>query len=136
MATADVATREVIGINSFLEALPGLASEMKLHVFKGRPHTLQEAVAHAMEVDAVIEAESRKTSRRGDVRMVEPADEDLRQEMKRLKEDLVQTKKELKEAQQEGKTRKGGRRPLEEVTCYGCGEKRTLQVQLPMQPGS
>ena len=66
--TADAATREVIGINSFLEALPGSVSKMKLHVIKGRPHTLQEAVAHATEVDAVIEAESRKTSwRRGDV---------------------------------------------------------------------
>ena len=45
--TADAATREVIGINSFLEALPGPAFEMKLHVIKGRPRTLQEAVAHA-----------------------------------------------------------------------------------------
>ena len=40
--------------------------------------------------------------------MVEPADEDLKQEVKRLKEDLVQTRKELKEVQHEGKTRKGG----------------------------
>ena len=48
--TADAATREVIGINSFLEALPGPASEMKLYVIKGRPRTLQEVVAHATEV--------------------------------------------------------------------------------------
>ena len=33
--TADQNTREVIGINSFLDALPGPASEMKLHVIKG-----------------------------------------------------------------------------------------------------
>ena len=45
--TVDVATREVMGINFFLEALPGPSSEMKLHVIKGRPRTLQEAVAHA-----------------------------------------------------------------------------------------
>ena len=76
--TADAATREVIGINSFLEALPGPASGMKLHIVKGRPHTLQEAVAHATEVDAVVGAESGKSCRRrGDVRMVEPADQDL-----------------------------------------------------------
>ena len=56
--TADAATREVIGINSFLEALLGPASKMKLHVIKGRPCSLQEAVAHATEVDAVIEAET------------------------------------------------------------------------------
>ena len=59
---ADTATREVIGFNSFLEALPGTASEMKLHVIKGRPCTLQEAVAHVTEVNAVIKAESWKTS--------------------------------------------------------------------------
>ena len=73
---------------------------MKLHIIKGRSYSRQEAVAHAAEVNAVIEAESRKTSRRrGDVHMVEPADEELQQEVKRLKEDLTQTKKELKEAQ-------------------------------------
>ena len=107
--SADAATREVIGINSFLEALPGPASKMKLHVIKGRPPTLQEAVAHATEVDVVIETESQKTSqRRGDVRMVEPADEELRQEVKWLKEDMKQTKKELKEAQREVKPKRSG----------------------------
>ena len=39
--TADAATRGVISINSFLEGLPGPASEIKLHVIKGRPCTLQ-----------------------------------------------------------------------------------------------
>ena len=34
--TADAATWEVIGINSFLEGLPGPASEMKLQVIKGK----------------------------------------------------------------------------------------------------
>ena len=129
---ADAATREVIGINSFLEALPGPASEMKLHIIKGRPCTLQEAVAHAMEVDAVIEAESRKTSwRRGDVRMVEPTDEDLRQEVKQLKEDLVQNCRELKESQCETRPRKSRRQPIKEVTCYGCGEKGHYRQSCP-----
>ena len=36
--TADTATRDVIGINAFLEALPGPASKMKLCVIKGGPH--------------------------------------------------------------------------------------------------
>ena len=115
--TPDAATREVIGINSFLEALPGPASKMKLHVIKGRPRTVQEAAAQATEVD-MIEPESWKTSwRRGGVRMVEPADEEL------LKEDLVQTRKELKEAQREVKPKRSGPQLLEEITCYGCGEK-------------
>ena len=60
--TADAAIGEVIGINSFLEALPGPASEMKLYIIKERPPTLQEAVVHATKVDAVIEAEWQKIS--------------------------------------------------------------------------
>ena len=77
-STVVAATRGVTGINSFLEALPGPASEMKLHVIKGRPLTLQEAVAHATKIKAVIEMESQKTTcRRGDVHMVEPAEEEL-----------------------------------------------------------
>ena len=83
---ADSATRDVIGINSFLDALPGAASDMKLHVIKGRPRNLQEAVAHATEVDAVMEADNMRSSKkRGDVRMVGAPDAgDMREEVNRL----------------------------------------------------
>ena len=122
--TADSATREVIGINAFLEALPGPASEMKLHVIKGRPKTLQEAVAHATEVDAVVEAENKRLPRRkGDCRMVGSSEEDLAVEVKKLKEDLEKTKEELKEAQRRGKKPHPGKRASREEGCFGCGEK-------------
>ena len=132
--TADQATREVIGINSFLEALPGPVSDMKLHVIKGRPRTLQEAVAHATEVDAVLEAESRKGGkRRGEVRrMATSSEEDSREEVERLKRglekmqtELTQTKYELAETKTELKRngRRGERRSLKDVICYQCGDK-------------
>ena len=114
--TADAATRETLGINSFLEALPGPASEMKLHVIKGRPRTLQEAVAHATEVDAVIEAESRKNARkRGDVRMVKGGPDD---EVTILREELKSVREELE------KMKRGGSdfRRKREVVCFGCGK--------------
>ena len=121
--SADLATREVISINSFLEALPGPASEMKLHVIKGRPRNLQEAVAHATEVTAVMEAENRKSSRRrGDVRMVEPARDDLHDVVEQLRKDLEKTKLELQDAK-EAEKRRMRKRPLKDVTCYKCGEK-------------
>ena len=63
--------------------------------------------------------------------MVEPADEDLKQEVKRLKEDLVQTRRELKEVQRELRPRKSGRRPIEEVTCYGYGVKGHYRRSCP-----
>ena len=57
-------------------------------------------MAHATEVDALIEAESLKTSRqRGEVRMVEPVDKELCQKVKKLKEDLVKTRKDLRDTQ-------------------------------------
>jgi len=130
--SADAATREVIGINAFLESLPGPASEMKLHVIKGRPRNLQEAVAHATEVDAVLEAESRRTSRRrGDVRMVGAPDDDLREEVKKLKLDLDEARNSLKDAKREGDRRRSARPPVSEVTCYGCGEKGHYKRDCP-----
>ena len=113
--TADVATRETLGINAFLEALPGPASEMKLHIIKGRPRTLQEAVAHATEVHAVLEAESKKESRRrGDVRMVKGSPDD---EIENLKEELTRTKEALSQLQKENEKKRKSR----EIVCYGCG---------------
>ena len=132
--TADAATREVIGINAFLEALPGPASEMKLHVIKGRPRNLQEAVAHATEVDAVVEAESRKTSRRrGDVRMVGADEADLQGEMKQLRLDLERTKAELRDARKEAGSKRREKRPLQDVTCYQCGKKGHYKRNCPQE---
>ena len=58
--TADLATREMVGINAFLDAIPGPAIEVRLNVLRGHPTTLLEAVALAMEVDALLEAEAKK----------------------------------------------------------------------------
>ena len=130
--TADPSTRDVIGINSFLEALPGPASEMKLHVIKGRPRNLQEAVAHATEVDAVMEAESRKSSRkRGDVRMVGSVETDLGEEIRKLKSDLTKTQEELASARREMIEKRREKKPLKDITCYGCGEKGHVRRNCP-----
>jgi len=69
--TADQATRETIGINAFVDAIPGPAIETKLNIRRGRPTTILEAVALAMEVDALFEAEAyRKPHGRNPVHMV------------------------------------------------------------------
>ena len=57
---ADTATRETIGVNAFLDAIPGPAIEVRLNVLRGHPSTILEAVALAMEVDALFEAEAAK----------------------------------------------------------------------------
>ena len=116
--TADDGTRETIGINAFLDALPGSAMEIRLHVVKGRPRTLQQAVAYAMEVDAVLEAEARRghAPRRGNVKVTEDADastlSQLRVELQRA---LDQMRAEME--------RKKKRDSLKDVTCFRCGKK-------------
>ena len=55
--SVDGPTREVIGVNTFLDALPVRASEIKLHMIRGGPMTFRK-------VDAVMEAENKKTARR------------------------------------------------------------------------
>ena len=129
--TADLATREVIGINAFLEALPGPASEMKLHVIKGRPRSLQEAVAHATEVDAVVEAESMRSGRRrGEVRMVGGSEEDASSEVVKLKKELDKTLEELKRIKSDS-SKKEGKRSAKDFTCYTCGEKGHMRRNCP-----
>ena len=145
--TADAATKEVVGINAFLDALPGPAADMKLHVIKGRPRTLQEAVAHATEVDAVIQAEGRKSQKR-DVRMVgEPTVtssleiqiQEIQKMQRELQEALTQAQKNLSapmgrndRGSYSGK-RQGGSssRSYGDVICYGCGEKGHISRYCP-----
>ena len=74
--TADQATRETIGIQMFLDAQPGPAIEIRLHVMKGHPRTLQEAVSYALEVDTVLETQG-LTSKRTNSRMVGADCEDI-----------------------------------------------------------
>jgi hypothetical protein len=139
--TADAATREVIGVNAFLDAIPGPASEIKMHVIKGRPKTLQDAVSHATEVCAVLEAESRRSSRRrGDVRMVGAPEDDLQSEVYKLKADLEEARSSLKDARRGGDRRDGDwrrppRTPLSEITCFGCGEKGHYKRNCPGEAG-
>ena len=122
--TADMATCEVIGINAFPEALPGPASEMKLYVIKGRPRALQEAMAHATEVDVVVETENKKAHHcKRDCWMVGAAEEHLAQEVRKLHEDLAKTIDELKNAQRRPRKFNGDKKPTRDDGCYNCGEK-------------
>ena len=53
---ANQATKEAIGINALMDSLPGPAVETRLHVIRGQPTNLQQAMAYAMEVDSVLES--------------------------------------------------------------------------------
>ena len=116
--TADDPTRQTIGINAFLDALPCGAIEIRLHVAKSHPRTLQQAIAYAMEVDAVLEAEVRRghALRRGQVKAAGDSEvqvlEQLRGELQRA---LDQMRAEFEKHKRVDSKR--------EVTCYRCGKK-------------
>ena len=131
---ADMATRETLAINAFLDALPGPAIEIRLHVIKGRPKTLQEAVAYATEIDAVLQTTGTRAGYGGRIRKIEeegpPAgvSKDLR--------DLAEAVRRL-ERKVNGKTAGGAeRRPmvkkrLAEIKCYGCGKMGHMRRECP-----
>jgi hypothetical protein len=56
----DLATREMVGINSFHDVIPRPAVKVRLNVLCEHPATLLEAYALAMKVDALLEAKAKK----------------------------------------------------------------------------
>ena len=86
-------------------------------------------MAHATEVDAVMEAENKKTTRkRGAVQVVGSMEEDPLEEIKKLKGEL---EKALANIHTSLATRMGNRQKdckdekcfLKDAVCYGCNEK-------------
>lgn len=128
--TADQATRETVGINAFLDAIPGPALEVRLNVLRGHPRSLLEAVALAMEVDALFEAEASKKST-GFKSRVHHVDEDTENtQMTQLLKTVEKLEKQVQElSRQQNRQESGNPRPFqtkpknpETRTCYNCGK--------------
>lgn len=114
---ADTATRETIGINAFLDSMPGPAIEIRLHVIKGHPATLQEAIAYAMEVDVILESQ-RTSAKRSNVRSVEEAESSSKSELRLMAEALQRLEKRL-----DGLDKKSQfKRSKAKIKCYQCGK--------------
>jgi len=142
--STDSETRETLALHAFLDALPGPVSELKMHVIKGRPRNLQEAVAHATEVDSLLEID-KATRKRGDLRMVGIEGEgDSSQELTKLGEELKKALAKIKDLESKGGASGSGsgsggnvgkqgykRRPLSELICYECHEKGHIRSGCP-----
>jgi hypothetical protein len=124
--TADDATRQTVGINAFLDALPCGSIEIRLHVVKGHPRTLQEAIAYAMEVDAVLEAEARRghAPRRGQVKVAtDPEAGTLEQLRRELQRAMDQMRADMERQRGADMERQRGADYKKEIVCYRCGKK-------------
>jgi len=127
--TADMATRETVGINAFLDAIPGPALEVRLNVLRGRPATILDAVALALEVDALMEAEtSKKAGRSNHVHALDNKAE--AEQLAKLTGLVEQLQKQVKDLgyRKPQNSRRDGKKPYTETkgpetrACYNCGE--------------
>ena len=125
---ADQATREQIAINAFSDSFPGPAIEIRLHIIRGQPQTLQEAIALAMEVDSVLEYSKPQPVVRRGVQMVTGSPEED-EEM-----ELTESQKQLKTMAEalsslEGKfkiwekSQKKSQKSKKDFKCFNCGKK-------------
>jgi len=85
-------------------------------------------VAHATEVDAVMEAERKTSRRRGDIRVVDTEAEDKIKKLEQLCKDLERS---LEASQKQDREKKDRERRRKEVTCYGCNEKGHYKRECP-----
>ena len=84
-------------------------------------------MAHAIEVDAIVEAENRKIpSRKGECRMVSCSGEDLIEEVKKLWKDLMKAKDELKQVLKKVKKQGTGRKSLTKKDNMVVAKRATL----------
>lgn len=110
---ADQPTRETIAINSFLDSLPGPAIEIRLHVIRGHPKTLQEAVAFALEIDALMESQG-VTPKRSNVRALDGETT----EVQKLADAIKKLEKRLDERDKASETA----RSKSDRKCFNCGK--------------
>ena len=138
---ADPATREQIAINAFSDSFPGPAIEVRLHIIRGQPQNLQEAIALAMEVDSVLEHSKSQTVTRRGVQMVTGSPEEDQEEeltssqaqLKAMAEALASLENKIKTLE---KSQKKTMKSKKDIKCFNCGKKGHFQreCRAPKKP--
>ena len=139
--TAPYDVRETLAKEQFLDAL--IDSDMRLRIKQARPRDLNEAIRHAVELEAYAKAEKTDTEKRGYYRPIGSAEktnelseltklvenmgtvmDDMRQEIKQLKENQSQFQKYHPPGKPKAENSADWKK---QATCHNCGKKGHIQ---------
>ena len=150
--TAPQDVKETLAKEQFIDAL--VNSDMRLRIKQSRPDTLNEAIRHAVELDAFLKAESRVAGTKGYLRSVEPDSLNDNSEVKQVLSKITSLQETVHKLQQDFVTMKtkpaptsaqhyaqppsqntqtprphGNRRRT--VRCYYCKEEGHIKSRCP-----
>ena len=151
---APTEVKETLAMEQFLDALPD--SDMRIRIKQARPQNLNDAIRHAVELEAYLKAEN-KHGTMGHHRQVtdqegqsnDTINKDLRDWMTKMERNIGTLSKEIAllskgstgktESREnfDGKTfRKRRKLPVEEIECYTCHKKGHYQRNCPENTAS
>ena len=120
--TAPIEVRETLAKEQFIDALK--KSEMRLRVKQARPMDLNDAIRHAVELDAFNSAERRLNESKGYLREVKPQEKaetgDTITSLLKAVQDIQKEMKDLKMKVEKGNDNKSNSTV---VSCHFCKKK-------------
>ncbi|CAG2218827.1 unnamed protein product [Mytilus edulis] len=136
-ATAPNEVRETLAKEQFIDSL--IDSDMRLRIKQARPSDLNDAIRHAVELEAFNKAESKRIEGQGFLRTASEnrhsADNMTSQLLKTMSETLIELQKEMRDLKQNNKGRKQGGAPQPfPFRCYACDEVGHRAFDCPTYP--
>ncbi|CAG2217205.1 unnamed protein product [Mytilus edulis] len=136
-ATAPNEVRETLAKEQFIDSL--IDSDMRLRIKQARPSDLNDAIRHAVELEAFNKAESKRIEGQGFLRTASEnrhsADNMTSQLLKTMSETLIELQKEMRDLKQNNKGRKQGGAPQPcSFRCYACDEVGHRAFNCPAYP--
>ena len=129
--TAPYDVQETLAKEQFIDALRD--SDMRLRVKQARPANLNDAVRHAVELEAFNKAEIKRADGQGFLRQARETEisGDFSQALKELQNVVVDLQKEVRGMKGRKNTSSHSKRQSFKGICYGCGQQGHVAAKCP-----